>query len=197
MLCPLKLSSDEKYNANQKAKRFYCEIENEIQKEEITDPEDSIFAGQIFADMVAIVCHEKYYRYSDQEVFHFAFSVLSSLDCFHLLSIVCHNISNIMKAFVVSMKHTSFQLHHCIFPKEYLRSIHDTGYVEGDGVTLSSTRLFDFREPTDRGEWLEIFVALVEYLRSGQSKVGFLNNGIEENVIHGVKYPLLFISINC
>ena len=27
-----------------------------------------VFAGQIFAEMLAGICHEEFYRYSDQEV---------------------------------------------------------------------------------------------------------------------------------
>lgn len=125
------------------------------------------------------------------------FSVLSPSTFFRSCYISnSRNISNKMKAFVVFIKHTSFQLYHCIFSKEYLRSIHDTGEVEDVEITLSSTRLYDFCEPVDRGEWLEIFVALIEYLRSGQSKVGFLNNRIEGNMIHKVKYPLISINVH-
>ena len=35
------------------------------------DEKNSLFAGQILAEMLAGVCHEKHYRYSDQEVCSF------------------------------------------------------------------------------------------------------------------------------
>ena len=35
--------------------------------------------------------------------------------------------------------------------------------------------------PVARGEWLDILIALIEYLRSGTSKVGYLNNSLENN----------------
>ena len=35
------------------------------------DEKNSLFAGQILAEMLAGVCHEEHYRYSDQEVCSF------------------------------------------------------------------------------------------------------------------------------
>ena len=32
------------------------------------DTKASVFAGQILAEMLAGICHEEFYRYSDQEV---------------------------------------------------------------------------------------------------------------------------------
>jgi len=46
---------------------------------------------------------------------------------------------------------------------------------------LSSTKPFDMCNPVARGEWLDILIALIEYLRSGTSKVGYLNNSLENN----------------
>ena len=40
-------------------------------KEEITeinDPDDSIYAGQIFAEMLGAVCHPEFFNYTDLEV---------------------------------------------------------------------------------------------------------------------------------
>ena len=39
-------------------------------------------------------------------------------------------------------------------------------------------------DPVQRGEWLDILVALIELLKSGESKVGFLNNSVERNMLH-------------
>ena len=82
--------------------------------------------------------------------------------------------------------HTSFQLYHARLPKEYLRAVHDDGELTPDmeRVELSVTRLYDFRDPVERGDWLDILIALIEYLRSGTSYVGSLNNRIEKNMIH-------------
>jgi hypothetical protein len=51
-------------------------------------------------------------------------------------------------------------------------------------VVLSSTKLYDVCKPIERGEWLDVFIAPIEYLRSGESKVGFLNNSLERNMLH-------------
>ena len=51
------------------AKRYYCEKGKETKATcEITNLKNSVFAGQIFAEMLAGICHEEFYRYSDQEV---------------------------------------------------------------------------------------------------------------------------------
>ena len=115
--------------------------------------------------------------------------------------------------FTIFITHTSFQLYHCLFPRTYLQSIHtppvppsatttatvqapDTtasaapvsppwdSAVMDRGVTLRSTRLYDFCDVQDRGEWLDILVALIEYLRSGESKVGYLNKSLVRNMLH-------------
>jgi hypothetical protein len=78
-------------------------------------------------------------------------------------------------------------LYHAAFPPAYLEYIHDTKYEEQvitDTVTLSSTKLYDFCDPTERGEWLDIVIALIEYLRSGENKVGFLNKSLERNKLN-------------
>lgn len=36
----------------------------------------------------------------------------------------------------------------------------------------------------DRGQWLDVLIALIEYLRSGESKVGFLNKAMERNMLN-------------
>ena len=49
---------------------------------------------------------------------------------------------------------------------------------------MSSTELYDFCDPVQRLEWLDILIALIEYLRSGNSQVGFLNKAVEKNMLH-------------
>lgn len=67
-----------------------------------------------------------------------------------------------------------------------MKAVHDNGFINEseNGVTLSATRLYDFCDPVERGEWLDIVIALIEYLRSGTSYVGYLNNRVEKNMLH-------------
>jgi hypothetical protein len=88
---------------------------------------------------------------------------------------------------VILVKHTSFQLYHCSFDKDYLREIHDQGQVS-TGVTLCASSSYDFCNQTARGEWLDVFIALIQYLKSGESKVGNLNNALPNNMIHKVTF---------
>ena len=100
------------------------------------------------------------------------------------LSFLCSS-SNI-QAFAIFITHTSFQLYHSTFTSSYLRSIHNTqSPPHGEGTTLRSTRLYDFCDPVDRAGWLDILIALVEYLRTGESRVGYLNRRMEKNMLHG------------
>ena len=110
--------------------------------------------------MLAAACHPEFFEYSDQE------------------------------AFVIYVEHVSFQLYHCSFPKEYLREVYDTGEVKTSRVTLNKTRSYDFCNVNDRGEWLKVFVALLLYLVSGESKVGYLNMNHEKNLLHKVSHDI-------
>jgi len=61
------------------AKRYYRETGKDKKVTgEITDLKNSVFAGQIFAEMLAGICHEEFYRYSDQEVPHPVYSIVHS-----------------------------------------------------------------------------------------------------------------------
>ena len=63
--------------------------------------------------------------------------------------------------------------------------MHDNGNVgNSDQVILSSTRLYEFCDSKQRGDWLDILIALIEYLRSGTSRVGPLNNSVVKNMLH-------------
>ena len=84
--------------------------------------------------------------------------------------------------------HTSFQLYHSKFPKHYLQDIYEKGF-SNTKVKLKCTALYDFCEPEERGQWCDIFVALVEYLRSGESKVQWLSKSHPRNLIHKVPPP--------
>jgi len=74
-----------------------------------------------------------------------------------------------------------------MLPKDYLEEIHDIGEIISDkSVTLEITLPYDFCDPEQRGQWVDIFVALVQYLRSGESKVQFLSASHPRNLIHKV-----------
>lgn len=62
-------------------------------------------------------------------------------------------------------------------------------------MTLASTKLYDFCDPTERAEWLDILIALIEYLRSGESKVGFLNKSTEKNMLHKLQEDAVELEI--
>jgi hypothetical protein len=89
---------------------------------------------------------------------------------------------------VIYVHHTSFQLYHCVFPQQYLHELYHDGEPSAisEGVILNRSKSFDFCKVNERGEWFDIFVALIQYLLSGESKVGFLNNSHPRNLIHKV-----------
>ena len=116
--------------------------------------------------------------------------------------------------FTILIQHTSFRLWHCVFPAAYLRKVRylplvgpdgtamsDDGGGSGDGspavsadvvapaasaggVTLRCSGAYDFACVAERGAWLDVLVALVQYLQSGESRVGFLNKALERNKLH-------------
>jgi len=105
--------------------------------------------------------------------------------------------------FTIFIMHTSFQLYHCTFPAPYLRAVRypppGTAHPNtspsttaagfgaasaGGSVTLRCTRQYDFTRLDDRADWLDILVALVLYLRSGESRVGYLSRGMGGNRLH-------------
>lgn len=51
-------------------------------------------------------------------------------------------------------------------------------------MTLKVTPPYDFCNLERRGDWFDIVVALVQYLQSGESRVGFLNNIAPKNMLH-------------
>ena len=50
----------------------------------------------------------------------------------------------------------------------YLKEIYANGIPSNtEKVTLNRTKWFDFRKEDERGKWFDVFVALIQYLRSG------------------------------
>jgi hypothetical protein len=56
-------------------------------------------------------------------------------------------------------------------------------------VTLNRTKTYDFADVCQRGEWFDLFVALLQYLKSGEAKVGYLNQLHPKNALHRVCLP--------
>jgi hypothetical protein len=81
--------------------------------------------------------------------------------------------------------HSQFQLYHCSLPKDYLKKIREKGLADSY-VTLNRTKLFEFGNLKDRAEWVDLFLALMQYLISGEAKVGYLNRHHPRNPLHRV-----------
>lgn len=86
---------------------------------------------------------------------------------------------------MVFNRHTSFQLYHCILPASYLKVVYETGIADAP-VTLNRTPLYNFADVNQRSEWFDIFTALLQYLFSGESKVGYLNSSHPTNALNWV-----------
>jgi hypothetical protein len=80
-----------------------------------------------------------------------------------------------------------------------LKQVYHEGKVEeqSEGVILDRSKVYDFSNVTERGEWFDVFVTLIQYLLSGDSKVGFLNNNHPWNLIHKVptSFPLTLFNV--
>jgi len=88
---------------------------------------------------------------------------------------------------VIYIKHASFQLYHCTFPRRYLRALYEKGKPDDeDHVVLNRTKFYNFAELEERGEWFDVFVALIQYLVSGESNAGFLNRHHPANLLNKV-----------
>ena len=142
------------------AKRFLKSKRNKDGTETFSeiDSDDSIHSGQIFAEMLGAVCHPEFFDHTSLE------------------------------AYVIYIQHTSFQLYHCKFTQSYLHELYNDGKLDplSEGVVLNRTKAYDFCKVNERGEWFDMFVALIRYLLSGESTVGFLNNRHPRNFIHKV-----------
>ena len=82
--------------------------------------------------------------------------------------------------------HSRFRLYHCQFSREYLVQLRETG-IPQTAVTLNRTKMFDFADLEDRAEWFDLFIALLQYLKSGESKAGYLNRLHPKNALHKVQ----------
>lgn len=89
------------------------------------------------------------------------------------------------------IQHTFFQLFHCTFPQAYLRELYHDGELDpSTGSNLHKTKAYDFYKVDVRGEWFDVFVALMQYLVTGQSKVGVLDKAHPSDLTHKVPAPI-------
>src|SRR6202011_4205499 len=65
-------------------------------------------------------------------------------------------------------------LYHCEFPSAYLSNLRLTGKPGDEKVHFKRSKGYKMTDSKDRVEFLEHFVALAQYLVSGESKVGWL-----------------------
>ena len=70
-----------------------------------------------------------------------------------------------VEAYVIYIQHTSFQLYHCLFPQTYLHELYHNGEpsTTSEGVVLNRSPSYDFCKVDERGEWFDVFVALIPY----------------------------------
>lgn len=173
-----------------RAKRFFAESGKEKKRMvEITDIANAVFRGQVFREMLAALRHKEHHRYFDQEIppqdthiptghalprsSRFLFPTFRPAG---VASCDQSFVNSYRGPFAIYITHTSFQLYHCSFPAGYVREIHDMVLVhEHGGVILQSSPLYEFCKVEQRGEWIRILVGLIEFLRSGESKMGYLN----------------------
>ena len=87
--------------------------------------------------------------------------------------------------------HTRFQLYHCKFPREYLIQLRDKG-ISDMTVTLNRTKMYDFADLEHRAEWFDLYIALLQYLISGEAKVGYLNREHPKNALDKVTLTKIF-----
>jgi len=108
--------------------------------------------------------------------------------------------------FTIFIMHTSFQLWHAKFPASYLRGLrYPTDPTPAPApapaptptpapapapaapevrITLRCSRAYDFANVPERAAWLDVLVALVRYLQSGESRVGYLSRALRRNRLH-------------
>jgi len=98
-----------------------------------TTPNDSIHLDQIFAEMLG--------------------RRLSSgiLQLHRCRSPSPPNNTDHNQAFVIYVRHASFQSYHCRFPQKYLRELYHNGTPTSEGVIPNRTRPYDFCDVLDRG----------------------------------------------
>ena len=112
---------------------------------------------------------DEYFRYEDQEVFSLPSPSLTRLTPRHL-------------QYLSPMRPSSK------FPKDHLKEIYDSGF-SNIKISLQCTPMYDFCEPEERGQWCDIFVPLVGYLLSGESKAQWLIKSHPRNLILKVLFP--------
>ena len=88
------------------------------------------------------------------------------------------NVINRKQAFVIHVRHATFYLFYARFPNTYLRSISERGtkYSPSTKIQLVQSRPYRMRKASDQAEFFRLLVSLFNYMFSGKSHIGYLNN---------------------
>ena len=117
-------------------------------------------AGQIWAEMLGMVCHPEYYKIGEQKV--------NSRKTFYNI-----------QAFVVHFSGFYASIYFATFPSEYLSTIQHEGINSlkdkyKDPITLYHTVPCNLIDPDARLKFLKDFIAVVRCLADGNAPIGYL-----------------------
>ena len=116
------------------------------------------------------------YSHTSFQLYHSLFPPSKYLKSIHNLPPVSTSPNPSMRPATISVENTAFatqELPSKSIPTD--NAVVPTDAIQPQGVKLRSTRLYDFCDVHDCGECLDIVVVLIEYLRTGESKVGYPN----------------------
>lgn len=90
---------------------------------------------------------------------------------------------------MIHVRHATFYLFYAQFPNTYLRSISDYGtkYTPPPGSTkipLYQSRPYRMRKPAHQAAFFRLLVDLFNYMTSGNSHIGYLNNNPSNPYVH-------------
>jgi hypothetical protein len=82
---------------------------------------------------------------------------------------------------VIHVRHATFYLFYAQFPNTYLRSISNCGVKytppqTSEKIQLVQSRPYRMRKPNDQAAFFRLLVNLFNYMASGNSHIGYLNN---------------------
>lgn len=82
---------------------------------------------------------------------------------------------------MIHVRHATFYLFYAQFPNTYLHSISDRGvkYIpppDSEKIQLVQSRPYRMQKPTDQAAFFRLLVELFNYMASGKSHIGYLNN---------------------
>jgi len=106
--------------------------------------------------------------------------------------------TNKKQAFVIHVRHATFYLFYARLPNTYLRSISERGtkYSPSTKIRLVQSRPYRMRKASDQAEFFRLLVGLFNYMFSGKSHVGYLNNNPSNPYVRRVvwfTWPFCFL----